>query len=64
MGDKFTSADILLTTCLDWAIAYGSAFATTRTPISSASRREQAYQLAKEANAPLAPVAPVRQMRA
>ncbi|MES2750439.1 MAG: glutathione S-transferase family protein, partial [Pseudomonadota bacterium] len=23
MGDKFTSADILLTTCLDWAIAYG-----------------------------------------
>ena len=23
MGDRFTSADILLTTCLDWAIAYG-----------------------------------------
>ncbi len=23
MGDQFTSADILLTTCLEWAIAYG-----------------------------------------
>jgi len=22
MGDRFTSADILLTTCLEWAIAY------------------------------------------
>jgi len=31
MGDKFTSAEFLLTTCLDWAIAYGVAFATTRT---------------------------------
>jgi glutathione S-transferase len=23
MGERFTSADILLTTCLDWAVAYG-----------------------------------------
>ncbi len=23
MGDRFNSADILLTTCLEWAIAYG-----------------------------------------
>jgi len=56
MGDKFTSADILLTTCLDWAIAYGVGIATTRTPISDAFRPRQAYQLAKAANVPLAPI--------
>ena len=36
-GERFTSADTLLTTCLDWAINDGIGIATTRAPISSAS---------------------------
>ena len=37
MGDRFTCADILLTTCLDWAIDYRLAFARMPTLIWSGS---------------------------
>ena len=37
MGDHFTSADILLTTCLDWAIGYGVGICDNAYPISNAS---------------------------
>ncbi|MGY4623371.1 glutathione S-transferase [Bradyrhizobium sp. USDA 4486] len=37
MGEHFTSADILLTTCLDWAIAYGSAIMHIRISIAFTS---------------------------
>ncbi len=37
MGDRFTSADILLTTCLDWAIAYGVGICDNALPYLEAS---------------------------
>ena len=41
MGDKFTSADILLTTCLDWAIAYGVGICDNAHPYLERIRRER-----------------------
>jgi len=61
MGDKFTSADILLTTCLDWAIAYGVGICDNAHPYLERIQARSAYQLAKAANVPLAPIVPVPQ---
>ena len=61
MGDKFTSADILLTTCLDWAIAYGVGICDNAHPYLERMQARDAYQLAKVANVPLAPVTPMAQ---
>src|SRR3954451_4966263 len=61
MGDKFTSADILLTTCLDWAILYGVAICDNAQPYLERIQARPAYQLAKAANVPLAPIVPVQQ---
>src|SRR5258708_31727225 len=61
MGDSFTSADILLTTCLDWAIAYGVGICDNAQPYLERIQARQAYQLAKAANVPLAPIVPVQQ---
>ncbi len=61
MGDKFTSADILLTTCLDWAIAYGVGICDNAHPYLERIQAREAYQLATGANVPLAPVVPVQQ---
>jgi glutathione S-transferase len=61
MGDKFTSADILLTTCLDWAIVYGVGICDNAQPYLERIQARQAYQLAKKANVPLAPIVPVQQ---
>jgi glutathione S-transferase len=61
MGDKFTSADILLTTCLEWAIAYGVGICDNAHPYLERIQTRPAYQLAKAANVPLAPIVPVQQ---
>src|SRR5207237_7555654 len=59
MGDQFTSADILLTTCLDWAISYGVGICDNAHPYLERIQRREAYQLAKAANVPLAPITQV-----
>ena len=61
MGDNFTSADILLTTCLDWAIAYGVGICDNAHPYLERIQARKAYQLATGANVPLAPIVPVQQ---
>jgi glutathione S-transferase len=60
MGDRFTSADILLTTCLDWAIAYGVGICDVARPYLENIQRRPAYELAKAANVPMAPITPVQ----
>ena len=60
MGDHFTSADILLTTCLDWAIAYGVGICDNAHPYLGRIQGRPAYQLAKEANVPPVPITPVQ----
>lgn len=59
MGDKFTSADILLTTCLEWANAYGVGICDNAQPYLERIQTREAYQLAKAANVPPEPVTPV-----
>jgi glutathione S-transferase len=61
MGDRFTSADILLTTCLDWAIAYGVGICDNAHPYLERMQTRPAYHLAKTANVPLAPIVPAQQ---
>jgi glutathione S-transferase len=59
MGDQFTSADILLTTCLDWAIAYGVGICDNARPYLARIQKREAYKQANVANKPLAPIVPV-----
>ncbi len=58
MGDHFTSADILLTTCLDWAIAYGVGICDNARPYLERMHQRPAYQSSTVANMPLAPITP------
>ncbi|MCK1642350.1 glutathione S-transferase family protein [Bradyrhizobium sp. 157] len=58
MGDQFTSADILLTTCLDWAIAYGVGICDNARPYLERIQNRAAYQRAAAANVPVAPITP------
>jgi glutathione S-transferase len=58
MGDQFTSADILLTTCLDWAIAYGVGICDHAQPYLERMHQREAYQRGQDANKPLAPITP------
>jgi glutathione S-transferase len=60
MGGHFTSADILLTTCLDWAILYGVGICDNARPYLERIHQRDAYQFGKAANKPLAPITPVR----
>ena len=60
MGDHFTSADILLTTCLDWAIGYGVGICDNAYPYLERIRKRDAYLHGTEANKPLAPITPVQ----
>ena len=60
MGDRFTSADILLTTCLDWAIAYDVGICDNAHPYLERIQAREAYRLAQAANVPLAPITPVQ----
>ncbi|MEZ2144081.1 glutathione S-transferase family protein [Bradyrhizobium sp. DN5] len=56
MGERFSSADILLTTCLDWAIAYGVGICENALPYLERIQRREAYQRAVAANVPVAPL--------
>ena len=60
MGDQFTSADILLTTCLDWAIGYGVGICDVAHPYLERIQQREAYKQANVANQPLAPIVPVQ----
>lgn len=58
MGERFSSADILLTTCLDWAIAYDVGVCDNAQPYLEHIHRREAYQRAVAANAPATPITP------
>jgi glutathione S-transferase len=60
MGDQFTSADILLTTCLDWAIAYGVGICDTARPYLERIHQREGYRRGNAANVPLAPIVPTQ----
>jgi glutathione S-transferase len=59
MGERFTSADILLTTCLEWAVAYGVGICDNAQPYLERIKKRGAYQRAVAANVPMAPITPV-----
>ena len=50
MQDQFTSADILLTTCLTWAIDYGVGICDSAQPYLERMLSRPAYKSASEAN--------------
>lgn len=60
MGDQFTSADILLTTCLDWAIAYGVGICDNAHPYLKRIQARPGYIRGNAANVPPAPGEPIR----
>ncbi|MDO8977946.1 MAG: glutathione S-transferase family protein [Afipia sp.] len=60
MGDQFTSADILLTTCLEWAIAYGVGICDNAHPYLERIKTRPGYLRGTAANVPPAPGEPVR----
>ena len=51
MGDQFTTADILLTTCLTWAIDYGVGISDNTVPYLGRVTSRPAYQASLKANA-------------
>lgn len=59
MGDQFTSADILLATCLDWAIAYGVGICDNAHPYRDRVRERPGYRRGTEANVPLTAITPI-----
>src|SRR5215216_3924392 len=59
MGERFTSADILLTTCLEWAVAYGVGICDNAQPYLERIKKRDAYRRAVAANVPMAPITPV-----
>jgi glutathione S-transferase len=59
MGEQFTSADILLTTCLDWAIAYDVGICDNARPYLERIRERPGYRQGKTANQPPAPGEPI-----
>jgi glutathione S-transferase len=60
MGDRFCSADILLTTCLEWAITYEVGICDNAHPYLERIRQRPAYQRGKAANLVPAAGEPVR----
>jgi len=52
MGDQFTTADIILTTCLTWAIDYGVGICDSAMPYLERTKARPAYQRATLANRP------------
>jgi glutathione S-transferase len=52
MGDRFTTADIILTTCLTWAIDYGVEICNSAVPYLERTKSRPAYQFAAAANTP------------
>lgn len=53
VGDRFTSADLLLTTCLSWAIDYGVGIPQSVEPYLAGIVNRPAYRAALRANAPV-----------
>lgn len=51
VGDEFGAADILMTTCLDWAVAYGFELAEPALAYRARHRRRPAFRAALAANA-------------
>ena len=51
MGDQFTTADMLLTTCLNWAIDYGVGICDSAVPYLDRIVSRPGYQAAIKANA-------------
>ena len=51
MGDQFTTADMLLTTCLNWAIDYGVGICDSAVPYLERVVARPGYQAAIKANA-------------
>lgn len=60
MGDRFTSADILLATCLEWAVETGVGICVNAHPYLARIRQRPAYQRGVAANTPPGPDEPVR----
>jgi glutathione S-transferase len=58
MGDQFTTADIILTTCLTWAIDYGVGICDSAQPYLARTKARPAYQRAELANTPNVAVSP------
>jgi glutathione S-transferase len=57
MGDQFTTADIILTTCLTWAIDYGVGICDSAVPYLERTKARPAYGRAALANRPPQPTA-------
>ena len=53
MGDQFTTADILLTTCLTWAIDYGVGICDSAVPYLERTTARRAYLAAEKTNTPI-----------
>src|SRR5437763_6484131 len=56
MGERFSSADILLTTCLDWAVAYRVGICDNAQPYLARIPNREAYRRAASANVPQTPI--------
>jgi glutathione S-transferase len=54
MGERFYSADILLTTCLEWAIGYGVPICDNAHPYLERVKKRAGYQRGQAANVPAA----------
>jgi glutathione S-transferase len=52
LGDQFTTADILLTTCLTWAIDYGVGICDSAVPYLKRTTARDAYVAAEAVNIP------------
>ena len=61
MGDRFNSTDILLTTCLEWAIAYDVGICDNAYPYLERIKQRPAYQRGKIANLPRPSGKPMQQ---
>lgn len=52
LGDRFTGADMLMTTCLDWAVRYGLPLADSLTAYLARATARPGFIAAREANDP------------
>ncbi len=52
VGEEFTGVDILMTTCLDWAVAYGFELAASAAAYRDRQRQRPAFKAATKANLP------------
>ena len=52
VGEEFTGVDILMTTCLDWAVAYGFELAASAAGYRDRQRHRAGFKAATKANLP------------